>query len=261
MSCETSCETVTGSIVALLDGELAEAERRDVEVHLASCTACARELAGFEGTRRIVERHFAASGAGVAPPAFDQLWRRLASDAAAPAVRSGAAATRSGSVVRSGRGRRRWLWTGASAGLALAAALALIVFAPRSPGGTPAAHEAPTARSPVVASAPAQKAVAARSAQGPATRVAKAAPDAGPRKEQVARRAEPKPAVDAAPSPGEEPAEAVAVNELDPPRDLLDRPDLFLNYPIVRKLEELRHLDAVLAEHGADDRQGDGGAG
>ena len=77
----------------------------------------------------------------------------------------------------------------------------------------------------------------------------------------MARRADQKAAPDAATPQEEQPAEAVAVNELDPPRELLERPDMFLNYPIVRKLEELRHLDAVLADHGADDQPDDGGAG
>jgi hypothetical protein len=49
-------------------------------------------------------------------------------------------------------------------------------------------------------------------------------------------------------APAAETGAVVAVNEIDPPRELLERPDLFLNYPIVRKLDELQHLEAVLAE-------------
>jgi hypothetical protein len=47
-----------------------------------------------------------------------------------------------------------------------------------------------------------------------------------------------------------------AANEIDPPPELLDRPDLFINYPMVRKLDELQHLESVLA-----DPSDEGGAG
>lgn len=263
MSCETICETVTGSIVALLDGELAEAERREVVSHLASCTACARELSDLEATRGIIDRHLRAAGGGIAATGFDDLWRRVGADDPGPVrtVRIDSGATRPSSVSRASRGRRRWLWAGVSAGAALAAGLALFVLAPRLPGTAPTTRDAPRTGGPAVASAPVPKAVVAKSAQGSATRVAKGGSDDGAgAKEQVARRAGQKPAP-AEPAPEEESAAAVAVNELDPPRELLERPDLFLNYPIVRKLEELRHLDAVLADHGTDDQPDDGGAG
>ena len=253
-----SCETVTGSIVALLDGELAEAERREVEHHLASCTACALELSELEATRRIVARHFAGAASGAGGARFDELWNRVAADVpeASRRGRNGSGATRPGSVSRRPRAPRRWLWAGASAGLALAAGLALLVFAPRSPTGSPGARDARTAKVPAIASAP-----VAKQAQRSATRVARSGSDDVGAKEQVARRADAKAAPDAATPQEEQPAEAVAVNELDPPRELLERPDMFLNYPIVRKLEALRHLDAVLADHGADDQPDDGGAG
>ena len=258
-----SCGTVTGSIVALLDGELPEAERREVEDHLASCTACALELSELEATRRIVARHFAAAASGAGEARFDELWNRVAADVpeASRRGRNGSGATRPGSVSRRPRAPRRWLWAGASAGLALAAGLALLVFAPRSPTGSPGARDARTAKVPAVASAPVAKDAVAKQAQRSATRVARSGSDDVGAKEQVARRADAKAAPDAVAPVAEQPAEAVAVNELDPPRELLERPDMFLNYPIVRKLEALRHLDAVLADHGADDQPDDGGAG
>ena len=253
-----SCGTVTGSIVALLDGELAEAERREVEHHLASCAACTLELSELEATRRIVARHFAAAASGAGAARFDELWNRVAADVpeASRRERNGSGATRPGSVSRRPRAPRRWLWAGASAGLALAAGLALLVFAPRSPTGAPGARDARTAKVPAIASAP-----VAKQAQRSATRVARSGSDDVGAKEQVARRADAKAAPDAVAPVAEQPAEAVAVNGLDPPRGLLERPGMFLNYPIVRKLEALRHLDAVLADHGADDQPDDGGAG
>lgn len=258
-----SCETVTGSIVALLDGELAEGERRDVESHFASCTACALELRRLEATRRIVSAHLAAAAGRVARPCFDDLWDRVEADPDSGAARRtrDASSARPGRVSRPRPGGRRWLWAGASAGLALAAGLALVVFAPRLSDQTSARRDAKSGKAPAVASAP--QVVAAKPAKSAATRVAKSAPDDDvPAKQQVARRAQPKGAPDAtSPAPETPDSAAVAVNELDPPRELLERPDLFLNYPMVRKLEELRHLDAVLADHGADDQPDDGGAG
>ena len=49
---------------------------------------------------------------------------------------------------------------------------------------------------------------------------------------------------------------AEVANEIDPPAELLERPDLFLNYPVMRKLDELQHLESVLADPGDE-----GGAG
>lgn len=266
MSCETSCETVTGSVVALLDGELAEAERREVEVHLASCTACAQELSEIEATRRIVARHLAAAGAAVGSQRFDDLWQRVAADGSdtVRTSRAGSGSTRRASVSRSTNGRRRWLWAGASGGLALAAGLALLVLAPRPSGVTIDRRDARSGKAPAVAPAPApapKSVAAAKRVQRPATRVAKGGSDDAGADQQVARRADGNAAPEATTPAEEQPAEAVAVNELDPPRELLERPDMFLNYPIVRKLEELRHLDAVLADHGAEDQPDDGGAG
>ena len=164
-------------------------------------------------------------------------------------------------VSRPHRGGRRWLWAGASAGLALAAGLALVVLAPRLSDPTSARRDAKSGKAPAAATAP--QVVAAKPARSGATRVAKGAPDDDDSAQRrVARRTESKSGPEAPSAAPESPASgAVAVNELDPPRELLERPDLFLNYPLVRKLEELRHLDAVLADHGADDQPDDGGAG
>jgi hypothetical protein len=273
-----SCETVIGSIVALFDGELTPDERQAVESHLATCRACAREADGLRATRAIVARHLADVGERVAEPRFEDLWARMAADPSTVAPPTGrvhrAAAARSASASRPLRGRRRWILAGTSAGLALAAGLALVVVTRAPHDGTLGSGEPKQGTPTTLGAAPAPEAVVAKPAKAPTTRVAKSAPNAaGPVKEQLARRANPKPAAEAATedaphddavaaNDANEPhGEAVAVNELDPPRELLDRPDLFLNYPIVRKLDELRHLDAVLADQDADDQPDDGGAG
>ena len=109
--------------------------------------------------------------------------------------------------------------------------------------------------------APATKrSVAKRSAAGDARRE-ELDPTTPPRREQVARRADQKAARRRDDAAGGAAGGAVAVNELDPPRELLERPDMFLELPDRPEARELRHLDAVLADHGADDQPDDGGAG
>lgn len=247
-----SCETMIGSIVALLDGELAGAEREALDRHLAGCAACRRELADVRRTRDLVDRSLAALGAGVGRTSFEQLWARARDGETDGRARAPAGPRRPGRVAR-----RRILWAGAG-GLALAASLALmLVGVPREPGIEPGPAPA-TKASEVVARAP-----AAPSGPKPAAPVVVAAKPALAT-ERVA--------------PGEvrdddadldddvEPVElaadeaAVVANEIDPPRELLERPDLFLNYPIVRKLDELQHLESVLADS-PDPAADAGGAG
>jgi anti-sigma factor RsiW len=44
------CEQIREQLVAYLDGELDAAEREEVDIHLAGCPACRREMVGFEST-------------------------------------------------------------------------------------------------------------------------------------------------------------------------------------------------------------------
>lgn len=273
-----SCETVIGSIVALLDGELAGEERRRVEQHLAGCVSCRRERSLLAQTRGLISSHLSAAARST--PSFEALWQRIEAEGdgasnMSPGRPGGAARRRAERVWSGGAARRRW-WSGAVAGMAAAAALALVLLrpsavqqpAPTAPSGDP---PAPIAAAP--ASDPAPAAVAAKPASQPATQVAKR--DATPPKAadrdadrgdtQIARN-------DAAPADEllddfdddlaedfPEESEALAFAEPDPPRDLLERPDLFLNFTIVRKLDELRHLDDVLAETPADPEHGGAG--
>lgn len=244
-----SCEGVLGSIVALLDGELHGDERRTVEVHVGTCAACQGELELLRRTRALLSRQLEGAGAGAGKPSFAELWRRVealaeqgdgpvARDAAAPWTRRARA---DGASRRSGR-RRLVAWS-AAGGLAIAASLALLIVGRPAGVGAPAAKTATTAKPAAVARAAAPVAVA-KHEPGHATRVAsKGVPaDAHP--------AEGKPAAvaDQAAPEGDVVANEEVANEIDPPRELLERPDMFLNYPIVRRLDELRHLESVLAE-------------
>jgi anti-sigma factor RsiW len=44
------CEDIRDQLVAYLDGELEPAEREVVDIHLAGCSACRREMTAFEST-------------------------------------------------------------------------------------------------------------------------------------------------------------------------------------------------------------------
>lgn len=46
------CDEISGRLSEFLDGELDEATRHRVEVHLATCTACAQLTAGLAATIR-----------------------------------------------------------------------------------------------------------------------------------------------------------------------------------------------------------------
>jgi len=250
-----SCETVIGSIVALLDGELAGAERRAVEVHLAGCAACQSELAELRRTRALVEQSLDGLEASVVRTSFEQLWARAEGDGH-PVGDRGRPASRSEGSGASRIARRRIVWAGAG-GLALAASLALMLIGvPRQQGVSPmpvpddAAGElvahAPAPRSEPRAAEPVV--VAAKPAAPPARVPAEASRDEDPDLDEEIEQVE---------LPADE--AAVVSNELDPPRELLERPEMFLNYPIVRKLDELRHLESVLAD--SPDPTEQGGAG
>lgn len=260
-----SCDTVIGSIVALLDGELTDAERVSVEAHVAICPACGAELQQVRATRRILTAHLTTVRDRVSGPGFAAVWERIVADpgCGAPAVMSEQrpGGVRPGGAARSTSARRRWLWAGTSAGFAIAAGLAALLVTPRLSAISPGTRGAAPATGPTVVAQPAAPAVAAIPAKAPTRLARNRKRNDAPPNEQVARRSADAPSpADAAPETGPV-EEAVAVNELDPPRELLERPDLFLKYPIVRKLDELRNLDAVLAGQGPDEQPGDGGAG
>jgi len=254
MSCETmSCETVVGSIVALLDGELPDGERRAVEEHLTACASCQGEMRALRQARVLVTRRLRSVDVGVARGSFDELWARIDAAGEGGAPSGPAAHGRRADRSRAAGLRRPAVWAGAG-GLALAASLALVIVGlPRDHAEEPGPAPTRVARKAALVDAPA---AAARVTAKPEARLASAPKPAPVAKPDAARvptdTSEDEVGLDAV----ADESVAVAVNEIDPPRELLERPDLFLNYPIVRKLDELQHLEAVLAE--SPDR---GGAG
>lgn len=246
-----SCETVIGSIVALLDGELPDAERPAVEDHLAACAACQGELRELRRARAAITQRLRSLDPGVARTSFDALWARIEVEEPAAQGRSRTRVHRTGAARALGR-LRPALWAGAG-GVALAASLALVIAGLPRDGTEKATPTTP----PRVASGPGAPEAAPAAVAGKETsseeRVAAAPRSAPAAKPEPAR---PQPADDDSLDAPTDEAAAVAVNEIDPPRDLLERPELFLNYPIVRKLDELQHLESVLADSPGGGRAG-----
>jgi predicted anti-sigma-YlaC factor YlaD len=104
---ERSCRIITKMLVDYSDGELAEAEGQEVEVHLVDCPDCRSEL-------RRLDRSLALA---------KETWSELAAEAAIVPRKSTAWAAEEGSV-RSRHGRRRL----AIAALTAACAAALLLM-------------------------------------------------------------------------------------------------------------------------------------
>lgn len=257
-----NCESVHESLVALLDGEVTTAERRLLEEHLATCAACRRERALLERTRTLVTDRLRRTAAE--PGSFEALWQRI--EAASPEAGPQAAdPPRLG--ARPGRGRRprRTAAWAAVGGFAAAAglALALVGLPGEDAAVPPAGAPAPRAAAP---RAPREPVAVARAPSRPDGGQPAAQPGAAAPAKTARQAAAGPPADEPAPGaagPVDEPDEqevlAVALGRAEPPRELLERPELFVNYPILSKLDELRHLDTVLAE--SPDDGSTGGAG
>lgn len=78
----TMCEEIGAELVAFLDGELADDERRPVAAHVSTCLTCRREMERLGATQRLI-----ATLPRVEPSATfaADFWRRLEADADAPA--------------------------------------------------------------------------------------------------------------------------------------------------------------------------------
>lgn len=134
-----TCEQITSELIAYLDGELSDADRRPVAAHLSTCLGCRREVERLGTVQRWV------SDLPSIEPSADfatDFWRRMnAEEAAVPTL-----------------GPRRRVWQLVVPALAAAAVLALVA---RSIVTSPSS--APTAPAPAkqIAAAPARKAPAA----------------------------------------------------------------------------------------------------
>lgn len=85
----STCERISGELVAFLDGELDEGERRPIATHVSTCLVCRREIERLTIVQRWVAN---VSKIEPGPELAEQLWRRIAAEpeplGARPGVRS-----------------------------------------------------------------------------------------------------------------------------------------------------------------------------
>lgn len=230
-----TCEETAERLAALLDAELSEREAAGVEAHVASCAACAAELAEIQRLRGLLGRALATPGQPADPARFAALWERIEADGPRDErVRP------IGEARRPEATRRRWVrvLTGA-----IAAGVAVGVW---FSSGLRSNIE-PSAE---LAAAPSKAPVAERMARGVQAQGAPAA--AKPTKSVVVARQEP----EAAPKRAAAVANVTDDHGPEAPADLRRRAQLFLEYPIVRRLDELEHFeDVMVREQSGRDRR------
>lgn len=233
MRCGTAREWLTSAI----DGELTARQRHELDAHLAGCPACTAER---RQTARLLGALSTLAADTTLPPRLEQdTLRRVRQLAAEEAER----ATEPGRV-RFGR------WLGL--GLPALAAAAVVVLALRSavppPAPGPVASVAPeTTRESQPAPPPAP--AARRPApvrEKPPVAVARQDPPAAASDDPaeapatLAKR-------DADPARAAAPADARPGEDLpnEPPPELIARPDLFRDLPILQNMEKLQNYDAI----------------
>jgi Putative zinc-finger len=255
------CQQIQEDMVARLDGELDAVARDAVDAHVRECPACAAELAAVEGVRAALERALAERRIEAGPSE-----RRVQSLMAALGATEPQAGARRSARSPGGRQRRASRWRRpderpadsrrpaslgrssrsraivAIGGVAAAAVVLLLASGlgggPKAPngGGSSLAGLPSSLGRPVASDKPApvdpeanrDRMVAGSTGSGPESgaRVLAAAPLGDER--------------DAA--------------DLQVPEELRRHPGLYLDFPIVQRLEKLRNLEAVY-------RQTDAGSG
>jgi anti-sigma factor RsiW len=204
-----SCDDVRNELVAWLDGELSGEEGALLQPHVARCQDCARELRALERARGLIEE-FSADKV-LSGVSFEALWQRVHDSARVRSASPESIRRQSASAVR-----RAIRWS-VPLGMAAAAGAALALF------------WEPAARGPIPPPVEVHRDVV-KGAQG---RQAEAASGAKPRVqvESIAK------------------VETRSRSMARVPRELRDNPGLFVDYSIVRRLDELQHLDSVLSGH------------
>ena len=233
-----TCDETAERLPAYLDGELTGVEADQVKRHTASCASCALELTRTRRLFSLLSEPIARPLEASSDERFASLWNRVSAEER-PAL------LRAGRVVRGEAGRRRPGRTSVGrhrvrvvAG-ALAATLALSFWWVAERGNL--------------------SSDARRGSDAP-VRVAKrapesAAPPAAPAQVAKVEEPRPKPPQAATSATDTGPVARVAHPSAKAPRDVRRRPDLFLDYSIVRRLDELDNFEAITAQGGTDDRK------
>ena len=282
----TRCEEIEESLVAWGDGELDEREAAEVAAHVCTCVPCGARAADFGALRQAIREallQVPSPRAGISFAALEAEIDERGGTAAAAAQRPSRTA-RSGGQERPGRwavrtpgagarggpggstdrargarphGKRLIVWGGALA----AAGVALTIGLRGGPGTGPAGTTGVAPSVATLAAAPPGRdgAAPAASDRGRArdhgvTRSRGAAPGSGAEEGAVA------PVGAGSVATSAEMAVPVAdQRDLQVPEELRRRPGLFLDLPVVQRLEKLRRLEAI--NHHSDDGTSDGSAG
>ena len=204
------CNTILPELVAYTHRQLAAVPAARVEQHLRTCPSCQVEAGRIERLDRLLVEHLPALQPSVtfASTFANRLAAEIVAEDAAPA----------------GRRLLGWLIRPWLIPVVATAALVAIFLSPGFRGASPKSGPATVARRDGGLS----------SATG----------------EAVISRKEPQGAVAALPRKMETPPERAEVEMVmaSPPRDLIDRPELFLDYPVISELDVLEAADTISSE-------------
>jgi anti-sigma factor RsiW len=234
-----TCDETAERLPAYLDGELNGVEADQVKRHIASCASCALELTRTRRLFSLLSEPIGRPLEASSDERFASLWQRVSAEER-PAL------LREGRVVHGETGRRRPGRTSVGrhrvrvAAGALAATLALSFWWVAERGNL--------------------SSDARRGSDASVVRVAKSAPEraappAAPAQVAKVEEPRPKPPQVATSATDMGPVAQVAHPSAKAPRAVRRRPDMFLDYSIVRRLDELDNFEAIMAKGGADDRK------
>jgi len=231
-----TCEEIREELVAYCDGELPEEDRTQITAHLSTCSACSREVAQLARINTL----FITQVERVTPsPEFTAtFWQRLEQE-------------KRPAPVQEGRLVRWWReWRESMSGWQLAPALAgaasiLIFFGyivsdrgSETTKPTTGTQSQPGQTRPILTPVP-----PGQSTDVPALVQEKLELFVNYRViadlEKLSRFDE----IAAVQLPEDPP---MSIAESDIPKDVLDNPGFFANYPVLQKMEELKNLETVL---------------
>jgi hypothetical protein len=238
-----TCEVVQEELVAYLDGELSEPDRVQIAAHLQTCAACAREEAQLSQLTRLLVKmeRFEPS-----PEFATNFWKRLEQEAIpvkAEANKPPTLESRFGQWWKS----LQELFSAWQLAPAFAAAASVIVFlgyflispstqqkieAPKQPSSPVAAAEAPSELREKLGLFVNYNVIAEL--------------------ERFSRFDE----IAAIQLPTEHDIETAKEDEVPP--EVLQNPSFFAHYPILRKMEQLKNLEAVLDRPTRNDKKNQG---
>lgn len=241
-----TCESIQEELVAYRDGELSEQERSSIAAHLATCMECTREEAQL-----IKMTGFLTSMERMTPsPNFaPSFWERLEQEKVRGTVRPpNRLPVQENALVRWWQELRSTLtaWQLAPAFAAAASVLIFFGYLMTSSSKPPSVVKTPQEKS--AANAPTTEAPASVAEKLEFFMNYKVIADL----ERLAQFDE----IAAVELPGTQAVEVAQEEELPP--DLLQNPSFFTHYPLLKRMEQLQSLEAVLDNPTGENEQNQG---